>query len=736
MGSRPMRQTSVFFLILTLASCSPTGSEIGVRVVSTQAHLVSGGDALIEVIASASSGDELQLTVNGESQTVEFAVTDAEDGNASYRGLVTGLRVGDNTIEVDVSYGRAAITVVNYPITGPIISGPHQEPYFCLGELAPGRRGERPRFAIGNEDYLDDTPLDNSCSLATRVDYVYRSTMPDAAFLPFIDIGQRPLDLATITTIEGVEAPYIVRIETGTINRAIYQIAILHDPLAEAASPLSPPVAWNGRLVYTYGGGCEAGFFQGASTGGVLRNNLLSKGYAVASSSLNVNAQGGCNDVLSAETTMMVKEHFIETFGEPRYTIGNGGSGGAMQQLLIAGAYPGLLDGIMPSLTFSDAITYFVDTQECSLPLRNFLNDEARGISEDVKAAIGAWSMWSVCDRSLGNRPARISPYDCSAQIPLAKQYDAALNPGGVRCSIYDGMRNIFGEAIFAGINGDRPFARSPHDNVGVQYGLATLNEGIIDKAFFLELNEEIGGWDIDFQPQRERTVGDDDAIRIAYETGRVTSGGAGLSQVPIIDDRSYLDHQGNFHASIYSFTTRARLERDNGHAGNYVIRRHLGGVSLGDESLALMDRWLANIRADHSDLRPLEKIVRAKPPELQDDCWTEAGERIVEKAVFDRDRLFDNTRGACNELYPPHAGLRLVAGGPLSNDVFKCQLKPIDYGDYDVEFTDAEKRRLELIFEEGVCDWSRPGVHQAVNQTWLSYGPSPANRYEPGDQP
>ncbi len=116
----------------------------------------------------------------------------------------------------------------------------------------------------------------------------------------------------------------------------------------------------------------------------------------------------------------------------------------------------------------------------------------------------------------------------------------------------------------------------------------------------------------------------------------------------------------------------------------------------------------------------------------LQDDCWTEAGERIVEKAVFDKDRLFDNTRGACNELYPPHAGLRLVAGGPLSNDVFKCQLKPIDPGDYAVEFTAAEMRRLEAIFEQGVCDWSRPGVHQAVNHTWLSYGPSPANRYEP----
>ena len=726
-----MRQTSIFFLFLTLVSCSPNGSEIEVRVVSTQAHLVSGGDVLIEVVTSATSSDRLALAVNGESQAVEFAAMSTADGSPSYLALVSGLQLGENTIEVDASGSSTRVAVVNYPITGPIISGPQQEPYFCLGELPAGRRG-KPRFAVGNGESLDDTSLDASCSLPTRVDYVYRSTTPDVGFLPLAETGEQPPDLAVVTTIEGVTAPYIVRIETGTINRAIYQTAILHDPIGPAASPLSPPTAWNGRLVYTYGGGCEAGFFQGTSTGGVLRDDLLSKGYGVASSTLNVNAQGGCNDVLSAETTMMVKERFIEAYGEPRYTIGNGGSGGAMQQLLIAGAYPGLLDGIIPSLTFSDAVTYFIDTQECSLPLRNFLNDEERGISDDVKTAIGAWSMWSVCDRSLGTRPARISPYDCSAQIPMAERYDAVENPEGVRCSIYDGMRNIFGEMVFTDINHERAFARSPHDNVGVQYGLATLNEGIIDRALFLELNEEIGGWDIDFQPRGERTVGDDDAIRAAYQTGRVTSGGAGLSQVPIIDDRSYLDHQGNFHASIYSFTTRARLERDNGHADNYIIRRHVGNVSLAQENLALMDQWLANIQADHSDLQTLEKIVRAKPSELQDDCWTESGEQIVEKAVFDRDRLFDNTGGACNELYPPHAGLRLVAGGPLSNDVFKCQLKPIDYGEYAVEFTDAEKSRLEAIFDQGVCDWSRPGVHQAVNRTWLSYGPSPANLHQP----
>jgi hypothetical protein len=73
---------------------------------------------------------------------------------------------------------------------------------------------------------------------------------------------------------------------------------------------------------------------------------------------------------------------------------------------------------------------------------------------------------------------------------------------------------------------------------------------------------------------------------------------------------------------------------------------------------------------------------------------------------------------------------LRLVAGGPLTNDILKCQLKEIDAADYAVKFTAAEQERLANIFPEGVCDWSKPGVQQQTNQTWLSYGPSPVNLY------
>ncbi len=737
--SRPALMYFIF-VPLILAACSDRApAHLSVEVISGQPHLITGGDALIEVVSSVADKQALEVTLDGQSADVEFhAVATDDTGLYQYRALLDGLQLGNNTVQISSGDLSAQLVIVNYPLTGPVFSGPHQQPYFCLAELSPANDGSARRFAIGNGEFLDATSLDEFCSLPTRVDYVYRSNTEGQGFRALADINSQPQDLALTTTSEGVEVPFIVRLETGTINRAIYQIAVLHDP-REVASPMSLSTAWNERLLYNFGGGCDPGYFQGASTAGVLRESVLALGYAVASSTLNVNAQGGCNDVISAETAMMVKEHFIESYGEPRYTIGNGGSGGAMQQLLIAGAYPGILDGIIPSMTFSDAVSYMTDSQECSLLLRNYLhnyvNEASRGLNDETKASIGGWPNWYLCDESLGSRPDRVAPHGCSAEIPVAARYDAITNPDGVRCSIYDGMKNIFGEKLYPEINAQRAFAKSPHDNVGVQYGLAALNAGLISKELFLDMNERIGGWDIDFKPTPQRTVGDDDAIRIAYETGRVTNGAAGLARVPIIDDRLYLDHQGNFHASVYSFTTRARLERDNGHADNYIIRRHSADVSLADENLALMDQWLANIRADRSSMNMLDKIVRAKPADLQDDCFTESGERIVEKAEFDLNSLFDNSTGQCNSLYPPHAGLRLVAGGPLSNDILKCELKPVEYEDYRVDFTDDERARLQRIFLEGVCDWSKPGLHQTNNETWLSYGPSPINLYQAGTQ-
>jgi hypothetical protein len=51
-----------------------------------------------------------------------------------------------------------------------------------------------------------------------------------------------------------------------------------------------------------------------------------------------------------------------------------------------------------------------------------------------------------------------------------------------------------------------------------------------------------------------------------------------------------------------------------------------------------------------------------------------------------------------------------------------KCQLKPLRREDYPVSFSDAQWSRLEEVFRDGVCDYSRPGVSQQGAIAWLTY--------------
>ena len=51
----------------------------------------------------------------------------------------------------------------------------------------------------------------------------------------------------------------------------------------------------------------------------------------------------------------MTKERVIERYGELRYTIGSGCSGGSLVQQQVANAYPGLYQGISPQCSFTDA---------------------------------------------------------------------------------------------------------------------------------------------------------------------------------------------------------------------------------------------------------------------------------------------------------------------------------------------------------------------------------------------
>ncbi|HEY0806518.1 MAG TPA: DUF6351 family protein, partial [Pseudonocardiaceae bacterium] len=327
--------TAISGLLVGPAAASPAPNEhrpaqLAIATVSNpRPELVSGGQVLVRVtVPEDARPDRVRITENGHDVTSAFRA----ESNDTLLGLVTGLRAGTNRLTARAGWQDADLRVENHPITGPVFSGPQQLPFFCQTQafgLAPAVQ-----------------PL---CSAPTMVGYQYKNTA--GAFVPLADPTSRPADLAT-ATVNGRAVPYIVRTETGTIDRAVYQIAALFD--GTAPSPLVPDRNWNGRLVYTFGGGCNAGYHQGDSTGGVLNDQFLAQGYAVASSTLNV-LDNNCSTVISAEAAMMVKEHFIDTYGPVAHTIGWGGSGGAIQQYDIADSYPGIIDGLIPAASFPNA---------------------------------------------------------------------------------------------------------------------------------------------------------------------------------------------------------------------------------------------------------------------------------------------------------------------------------------------------------------------------------------------
>lgn len=706
--------------LLSAAAAAHDRGAFTIRTVSTWPDRVSGGDVLVEVAyPSSQSPSSLIVSLNGRNVTGVFRAGRAA---RTLLGLVTGLSLGRNTLTVEAK-GRhgppsESLSLTNFPLTGPIFSGPHQAPFIC----------ETQAFVLPVTGGNLGPPLDSNCSTNTRVDYVYRST--DGTLKPLPDPSIHPADLARTTTSLGVTVNYIVRIETGTINRAIYQISILHDPAAgPVADPWTSSLSWNGRLLYSYGGGAKAGYHQGRTTGGVLSaasgGDVLALGYAMAASSLNVFGNNA-DDVLSAETTMMVREHFIERYGEPIYTVGTGSSGGSMQLHSINQNYPGMMQGFAARNSFPELLTFGVPLGDCALLERAF-DTSALTWTLEQKTAVGGWGTWQHCINNrtwnAGYKPngAVTDAAGCDPAIPPALIYNPVTNPGGVRCTWHDNLVNVFGRDPATG------FARRSLDNVGVQYGLNAFNAGQIDAEQFLDLNARVGGYDIDGNIVGAREVADKKALRIAYRTGRIDSGAGGLPDLPIIHFRPWRDDIGDVHDAVRSLSFRARLIATNGTAANHVnlVSSNVGtGAGRLDQievmSIRLVDQWVENVANDPRPGSAPAKVARNKPPGLVDACFTVTGQRITDPAT-------------CAAMYPVHGNPRLAAGEPLAQDILKCKLKKADARDYARPLTASQLERLKAIFPQGVCDYSRPGVEQKpLAGTWLSY-PLPGH-FEDGE--
>ncbi len=660
--------------------------RLTVSVVSN-AHpdLVSGGDVLVRVAGAEGAP---RLSVDGH----RAAATPHRQADGSWLALVSGLSNGRHRIAASSGRRDGDVQVTNHSIDGPVFSGPRQLPFICQTEA----------FGLG-------AASQPTCAAATKVSYRYKNTA--GAFLPLADPNTRPSDLAT-ALVNGAPVPYLVRLEQGTIDRAVYEIAALYD--GSDPTPFAPDTSWNRRLVYTFGGGCNGGFHQGTATGGVLNDLFLAQGYAVASSTLNV-LNNNCSTIISAEAAMMVKEHFIERYGPVAHTIGWGGSGGAIQQYDIADQYPGILDGIVPGVSFPDPLTTIGPVTDCRL-LNHFFGAAGNGFSAEQQRAISGFRTYSTCvswDATFANRVTATD--SCDPSIPVDLLWNPDTNPDGVKCSAAEQMVTQLGRDPRTG------FARSPLDNIGVQYGLQALRDGVITAQQFVDVNAGVGGYDYTGRLVPLRSTADPRALFATYRDDLLNSGRQGLAETAVIDQRIDLDLAGfgnDIHTTEWSYVIRARMT-EGGIAGNHVLIESdvstAGPVSVYE--LAAMERWLSAIDADTSHRPRSAKVAADRPADVSDGCFLPGGTLVHEPLSY-------NGSGQCATAYPVAANTRLVAGQPLTMTALKCALKPLSFRDYPVAFTAAQRDKLRAAFPTGVCDYSRRGVGVVPpGGPWRSYG-------------
>jgi hypothetical protein len=614
---------------------------------------------------------------------------------------VTGLRRGRNTLQATLSDGWAArITLTNHPIGGPVFSGPQLKLWVC----EPGAK-------------------DKKCDKKPTFKYVYMSTNPaKTGFQPY-NPSSPPSDVAQTTTDQGVKVPFIVRTETGYMDRDQYQISVLYQP-GKRWSAVAPQRQFDHKLLITHGAGCGDDRTTGtapATTGDPAGDYALGKGFMTMSTALD-NAGHNCTLPLEAESLVMAKEYLIKHYGTLRYTIGTGCSGGSLAQQWIANAYPGVYQGILPTCSFPDAWSTATQFLDYHLLLAYFRHTSKWGLGV-------AWTPSQMNDvmgdPTYGVQNAEVSdeaqfhvavPTDPCKGTTAKDRYNPKTNPGGVRCTIQDAAINVFGPEPKAFWSKNEKkighgFVRPPIDNVGVQYGLADLMKGEITPADFVDLNAKIGGLNIDTNPIAKRDNASLISLARAYRSGMINETN-NLNQTAIIDCRG--PNPGLFHDAYRAFAVRARLDREHGTHANQLIWEGPEPLEADRDcelnSFKAMDRWLTAVERDHSSAPLPQKIIHDKPADLTDECWDGNGNKLS------------------NHLCPPGvvnvAGTpRTVAGDPITTDANKCQLKPLRRSAYPgVKFTKAEWAQLRRTFSSGVCNFSKPGVEQQPTVPWLTY--------------
>lgn len=651
----------------------------------------------------------------------------------------------------------------------PLFSGPLQYPFLCGkdrsrddGDLSAQPLIDNqagigvPVYAVSDGELTEQVRgYSKDCLYNTRASYYYKR-VDSNYFFPLQD-AEDDIDKVVV---DGVAHDFVVRLETGTINRFIYAIAVLAKPGDDLASPAKE--LWNNKLIYQLRGGVGIGRRQGnLKPKDVLkrRREQLAEGYAIVYSTAN-QTSNHYNIWLAEDTAVRVKNQFVSLYGEPEYTVGIGGSGGAIQQYLFGQNNPGLIDASIALYSYPDMASQTIYVMDCE-PLEYYF--------ERLAPQKDRWASWynRTLVEGLSATDSGANYYQwVTAAADLLNGRDARVLEGGTECirgwrgltqlihnpefihfpgsfsdevlkashwTHWEDVKKVYG----VGLNG---YANSTWDNRGVQYGLKSLQQGKISFDEFADINARVGGWKspINMEPERlwflgkswfpidfsawseqnhhrteiaegvvRRSQGNVSAISGAFKSGLVFSG---YTDIPIIDLRHYLDDELDMHHSLASFSSRQRMIDAMGHADNQAIWMAKKPYTPIAESLQVLDRWLSNIHQ-----QPDLSVAENRPDSAVDKCFDSAGELIAAGGgVWDGD-WNGRDAGACMAVYPSYQTSREIAGGGVAGDMFMCQRQSVESavaaGDYGDSVSPQQLQRLQDIFPEGVCDYTLAGV-------------------------
>ncbi len=453
---------------------------------------------------------------------------------------------------------------------------------------------------------------------------------------------------------------------------------------------------------------------------------------------------------LAEDTALRVKKQFESLYGQPLYTVGVGGSGGAIQQFLLAQNNDQILDGLIPLYSYPDMISQTIYVLDCE-PLEYYF--------DVIDQSNPRWSSWRqrVAVEGLNASEEITNPFTLmskAAAILTGELNAASFNVNGasecvqswrgltplihnpkfvhfaknfstpvreqVHWTHWDDLAQFYGRD-------HKGYAQSTWDNVGVQYGLQAFVAGELSADEFLKINRNVGGWVEAHAMESEklwflqgrffpvdlsvwshhnlsmpmsaefpapRTEGSAEAIAGAYRSGHVFLGHLTL---PILDVRHYLEDELDMHHSSASFMTRSRMLRAQGHANNHVLWVSHKKNNPVNSAFEAMDQWLMSEN-------------RERPVGVEDTCFDSRGRVIAAgEGVWDGG-WNGQADGDCTATYPSYKTSRELAGAPIAGDIFKCQRQSITsairngvYGDLDVW---PLIEVLEATFPQGVCDY------------------------------